>query len=164
MRQFGGSVLFPYVWRSPPPWAGRYPLGVPFARPKGTKTRLGRSPLGTPPGYGAGRASSWFSARFVWLWFLLLPPAQATLGSWPYGCVVPSSGPTLVERRFRRREPGHRQLGTAATPGRGPGGRSTICQRSRHDPQNFCTIYVTPPGQGPTIEERRPSLVPQGGP
>ena len=30
-----------------PAWWGRFPLGVPFERAKGTKTRLGRSPLRT---------------------------------------------------------------------------------------------------------------------
>ena len=42
---------------------GRYPLGVPFVRPKGTKTRLGRSPLRTSLGYEAGHASRLQSAR-----------------------------------------------------------------------------------------------------
>ena len=37
-----------------PAWRGRFPLGVPFERAKGTKTRLGRSPLSTPLGYEAG--------------------------------------------------------------------------------------------------------------
>ena len=48
------------------------------------------------------------------LWLLVLPPHQATLGSWPYGWVVSMSGPTLEKRRSRRRKPGHRPLGTAA--------------------------------------------------
>ena len=46
-----------------PAWWGRFPLGVPFARSKGTKTRLGRSPLRTSLGYEAGPASSLDSAR-----------------------------------------------------------------------------------------------------
>ena len=33
-----------------PAWWGRFPLGVPFARSKGTKTRLGRSHR-REPGY-----------------------------------------------------------------------------------------------------------------
>ena len=37
------------------------------------------------------------------LWPLLLPPHQATLGSWPYRQVVSTSGPTLEKRRSRRR-------------------------------------------------------------
>ena len=48
------------------------------------------------------------------LWRLAVPPHQATLGSWPYGWVVPISGPTLAKRRSRRRQPGFRQLGTVA--------------------------------------------------
>ena len=44
-----------------PAWWGRFPLGVPFARSKGTKTRLGRSPLRTSLGYWLERAP--FSLR-----------------------------------------------------------------------------------------------------
>ena len=40
------------------------------------------------------------------LWPLFVPPHQATLGSWPYGWVVSTSGPTLEERRSRRRKHG----------------------------------------------------------
>ena len=40
-----------------PAWWGRFPLGVSFDRAKETKTRLGRSPLRTSPGYEAGPAS-----------------------------------------------------------------------------------------------------------
>jgi len=47
-----------------PAWWGRFPLGVPFARPKGTKTRLGRSPLRTSLGYEAVNMSSLCSARY----------------------------------------------------------------------------------------------------
>ena len=46
-----------------PAWRGRFPLGVPFERAKGTKTRLGRSPLSTPLGCKAVNASSWCMAR-----------------------------------------------------------------------------------------------------
>ena len=45
------------------PWQGRSPLGVPFERTKGTKTRLGRSPLRTPLGCQAVHASRPYSAR-----------------------------------------------------------------------------------------------------
>ena len=38
-----------------PAWWGRFPLGVPFERAKGTKTRLGRSPLRTSLGYAQYR-------------------------------------------------------------------------------------------------------------
>ena len=53
-----------YSARGPglPAWWGRSPLGVPFERAKGTKTRLGRSPLRTSLGYGAVPASSVSSA------------------------------------------------------------------------------------------------------
>ena len=46
-----------------PAWWGRSPLGVTFVRAKVTKTRPGRSPLGTPLGYWAETASGLGSAR-----------------------------------------------------------------------------------------------------
>ena len=46
-----------------PAWRGHFPLGVPFDRAKGTKTRLGRSPLRTSLGYETVPASSLNSAR-----------------------------------------------------------------------------------------------------
>ena len=42
------------------------------------------------------------------LWLLFLPPHQATLGNWPYGWAVFTSGPTLEKRRSRRRGPDFR--------------------------------------------------------
>ena len=42
------------------------------------------------------------------LWPLFVPPHQATLVSWPYGRVVSTSGPTLEQRRSRRRTSGLR--------------------------------------------------------
>ena len=87
-----------------PAWWGRFPLGVPFERAKGTKTRLGRSPLRTSLGHEAGTASSLWSA-------------QALVGShgWPGKSMesAPFSvrwclsfqGLTPEKRRFRRREP-----------------------------------------------------------
>ena len=90
-----------------PAWWGRFPLGVPFARSKGTKTRLGRSPLRTSLGYEAGTASSLGSARHP-----CCGSCSCTTpgypGNWPYGWVVFTSGPTLEKRRSRRRS-----LGTA---------------------------------------------------
>ena len=66
-----------------PAWWGRFPLGVPFERAKGTKTRLGRSPLRTSLWVrGWACVKSKFGPSPL-LWFLLLPPHQATLGSWP---------------------------------------------------------------------------------
>ncbi len=70
----------------------RYPLGVPFERAKGTKTRLGRSPLRTSLGV---RGWECVQPRFgpsLLLWLLSLPPHQGTLGNWPYGWVVSTSG------------------------------------------------------------------------
>ncbi len=91
-----------------PAWWGRFPLGVPFERTKGTKIRLGRSPLRTSLG---GRGCPCVKSRFgpsPLLWLLLLPPHQATLGSWPYRQAISTAGPTLETRRSRRREPGPR--------------------------------------------------------
>ena len=88
-----------------PAWWGRYPLGVSFERAKETKTRLGRSPLRTSLGVrGWACVKSKFGPSPL-LWLLLLPPYQATLGSWPYSWVVSISGPTLEKRRSRRQEP-----------------------------------------------------------
>ena len=96
-----------------PAWWGRSPLGVPFARSKGTKTRLGRSPLRTSLWVrGWACVKSKFGPSPL-LWLLVLPPHQATLASWPYNRAVSTSGPTLEKRRSRRREPGFRPLGTA---------------------------------------------------
>ena len=83
-------------------------LGVPFGRAKGTKTRLGRSPLRTSLGVrGWTCVKSKFGPSPL-LWPLFVPPHQATLGSWPYGRVVSTSGPTLEQRRSRRRTSGFR--------------------------------------------------------
>ena len=100
-----------------PAWWGRFPLGVSFERAKETKTRLGRSPLRTSLG-----VRDWNCVKLVFgpsplLWPLSLPLHQATFGSWPYSRAVSTSGPTLTKRRSRRREPGHRQLGTAVHQG-----------------------------------------------
>ena len=60
----GESLSFSNVLGSGlPAWWGRSPLGVPFARSKGTKNRLGRSSLRTSLGYQADPASSLNSAR-----------------------------------------------------------------------------------------------------
>ena len=59
----GGGVGLTAHGSGLPAWWGRYPLGVPFERAKGTKTRLGRSPLRTSLGYEAGPASKLSSAR-----------------------------------------------------------------------------------------------------
>ena len=68
-------------------------------------------------GYEAGNASSLGSARYPCCGPCLCHHTS-TLGSWPYGLVGSMSGPTLEKRRSRRREPGHRQLGTVAHQGK----------------------------------------------
>ena len=131
-------------------WGTRFPLGVPFARAKGTKTRLGRSPLSTPldqnplrafpPKYPPGvRGWPCVKTRFgpsPLLWLLSLPPHQATLGSWPYSQAISTSGPILAKRRSRRREPSFRSLGTAAHQGKALG----IEALSAREVGTFCRI------------------------
>ena len=132
-------------------WRGRSPLGVPFVRAKGTKTRLGRSPLRTSLG-GTGSELRQAYVRPVTLGVAPVPASTpgrlGQLALW-LGW-FPGPGLRLVQRCLsHRREPGHRQLGTAALPGKGPGGRGANEQRSRQCPQDVCTIYVTPPQPGP---------------
>ena len=91
-----------------PAWWGRFPLGVPFDWPKGTKSHLGRSPLRTSLRVrGCPCVKAMFGPSPL-LWRLVMPPHQATLGSRPYNQAVSTSGPTLEERRSRRRKPGPR--------------------------------------------------------
>ncbi len=49
----GKEPFFRWIGAGLPAWQGRSPLGVPFVRAKGTKTRLGRSPLRTSLGLEA---------------------------------------------------------------------------------------------------------------
>ena len=91
-----------------PAWRGRFPLGVPFERAKGTKTRLGRSPLRTSLGVRGWACVKSMVGPSPLMWPLSLPLHQATLGSWPYSWVVSISGPTLEKRRSRRQEPDFR--------------------------------------------------------
>ena len=106
-----------------PAWWGRYPLGVSFERAKETKTRLGRSPLRTPLGYEAVNAPSLWSARHPCCGSCSCHYTRPPLGSWPYGWVVSMSGPTLVQRRSRRRKHGLTPcgavVGAVACPARG---------------------------------------------
>ena len=95
--------------------------GVHFEWPKWTKSHLGRSPLRTPLGVRGWTCVKPKFGPSPLLWLPLLPPHQATLGSWPYGWVVSTSGPTLAKRRSRRRKPGYRSLGTAANQGKALG-------------------------------------------
>ena len=118
-----------------------------------TKTRLGRSPLRTSLG-----VRDWNCVKLVFgpsplLWPLSLPLHQATFGSWPYGWAVSTSGPTLTKRRSRRREPGHRQLGTAVHQGEALAVEVVFVR----EVGAFCGISVTPPGQGPKQGGRRGS-------
>ena len=83
-----------------PAWWGRFPLGVPFARSKGTKTRLGRSPLRTPLGVLECTCVKAIVGPSPLLWRLVVPPHQVTLGSWPYSWAVSPSGPSLVCAAF----------------------------------------------------------------
>ena len=137
-----------------PAWRGRSPLGVPFARSKGTKTRLGRSPLRTSLGYESGTASSLNSARDpccgpcfchhtrpTWAtgpitrWFLCpgLP--------WRSGVAAAGSQPPISwEQRLTRERP-WQQKDTLA--------EKKIQSIERH------VIYVTQPNQGPNREGRR---------
>ena len=104
-----GATLRPRLGRS---------AGVTFVRAKVTKTRLGRSPLRTSLGVRGCQCVKAMVGPSPLLLPLFLPPHQATLGSWPYGWVVSISGPTLEQRRSRRRQPGCRPLGTAADQGK----------------------------------------------
>ena len=104
-----GGVLLTIQGSGLPAWWGRS-AGPDFSamRNRG-KNRLGRSPLRTSlwvrgwtcvkPKFGPSPLQ----------WPLFVPPHQATLGSWPYGWAVSTSGPTLAQRRSRRRKPGPRQ-------------------------------------------------------
>ena len=109
---FSGANLRPSRGRS---------AGVTFVRAKVTKTRLGRSPLGTSLGVRGCQCVKLVFGPSPLLWRLVLPPHQATLGSWPYSRVVSMSGPTPEKRRSRHREPGFRQLGTVAYQGKALG-------------------------------------------
>ena len=65
------------------------------------------------------------------LWLLVLPPHQATLGSWPYGWVVSLSGPTLEKRCLS-----HRQTQCLPPGGRWPG-VSRVGGRLKQRPKGF---------------------------
>ena len=125
-----------------PAWWGRSPLGVPFGRAKGTKTRLGRSPLRTSLGYEAGPASKLSSARHPCCGPCLchhtrLPWAAGPITRWfpspglPWRSGVPaaeSQAPDRWEQRHTRVRPWRQKY---------------HLQRSRHNPQNVYAIYVT---------------------
>ena len=86
-----------------------------------------------------------------------MAPATATTpghyGSWPYGWAVSTSGPSLEKRRSRRRQPGHRSLGTAAHQGEALGVEVAFFREAGA----FCrkTVYLCDPtGPGPRRERR----------
>ena len=134
--------LLLFLHSSPSAWWGRSPLGVPFARSKGTKTRLGRSPLRTSLGYEAVHASSLNSARDPCcgscychhtrhpgqLALSVTATIPGTLGSWPYRQAVSTSGPTwasgvpaagsLAAHRWEQRITRVRPWGIEAPSGR----------------------------------------------
>ena len=90
-----------------PAWRGRS-AGVHFDWPKWTKSHLGRSPLRTSLGVRGWACVKSVVGPSPLLWPLFVPPHRATLGSWPYNLAVSTSGPTLVQRRSRRRKSGSR--------------------------------------------------------
>ena len=81
------------------PGGGRS-AGVHFDWPKWTKSHLGRSPLRTSPGVQGWNCVKVLVRPVCLAVFLLVPPHQAILGSWPYGVAVFPSGPTLEKRLF----------------------------------------------------------------
>ena len=91
-----------------PAWWGRFPLGVPFARSKGTKTRLGRSPLRTSLGYEAGPASCLYSARWSCCGSCSCHHTRPPWAAGPMAGRFPCPGLLKEKRRSRRREPYHR--------------------------------------------------------
>ena len=68
------------------------------------KNRLGRSPLRTSLGVRGRACVKPMVGPSPLLWLLVVPPHQATLGSWPYGWVVSPSGPTLARRCLSHRQ------------------------------------------------------------
>ena len=133
-----------------PAWRGRSPLGVPFARSKGTKTRLGRSPLRTSLGY----ESSLNSARDPCCGPCFCHHTRPTLATGPMAGWFPCPGlpwrsgvsaagsqpPISWEQRLTRERP-WQQKDTLA--------EKKIQAIERH------VIYVTQPNQGPNREGRR---------
>ena len=75
---------------------------------KVTKESLRAFPPKYPPGVRGCPCAKSMVGPSPLLWLLLLPPHQATLGSWPYSQVFSTAGPTLEKRRSRRRGPGFR--------------------------------------------------------
>src|SRR5699024_7806620 len=97
---------------------------------------------------------------------LVMAPVSATtpgsLGSWPYSWTISTSGPPLEKRRFRRREPGFRSLGTAAHQG-----EALAIEGQPHREADTFGRIPTPSmcPHGLRAEKRRTQIypVPQGG-
>ena len=95
-----------------------------------------------------------------------MAPVSATtpgsLGSWPYSWTISTSGPPLEKRRSRRREPGHRSLGTAAHQG-----EALAIEGQPHREADTFGRIPTPSmcPHGLRAEKRRTQIhpVPQGG-
>ena len=135
-------------------WGTRSPLGVPFARSKGTKTRLGRSPLSTSLGYEAGTASSLNSARDPCCGSCHCHHTRPTRATGPmagrFPCPglpwcsgVPAAGsqpPISWEQRLTRERPWQQ--------------KDTLTEKKIQAIERH-VIYVTQPNQGPNREERR---------
>ena len=146
----GGIVLLNILVHSSclPAWWGRFPLGVPFARSKGTKTRLGRSPLRTPLGVLERTCVKAIVGPSPLLWRLGVPPHQAALGSWPYSWAVSTSGPSPAGAAFP--PPGIFRT-VPLRWGRGRGGEgpqvSTLnqnpCRKAAHHNFSFFIIHYS---------------------
>ena len=100
-----GLAVLRFPRRKPAPQPGTLRWGD-FCSGKSHQNPLRAFPPKDPPGVrGCPCVKPKFGPSPL-LWRLAVPPHQATLGSWPYGWVVSTSGPTLEERRSRRREHG----------------------------------------------------------
>ena len=82
---------------------GTLPAGGSFCSVKRNQNPLRAFPPKYPPGVRGCQCAKSMVGPSPLLWLLFLPLYQAPLGSWPYGWVVSMSGPTLVQRRSRRR-------------------------------------------------------------
>ena len=118
VSRVGGIDLLQCLRRNPAPPPGTLRWARFLPDEKSGKESLRAFPPKNLPGV---RGWNCVKAKFgpsPLLWPLILPPHQATLGSWPYSWVISMSGPTLAKRRSRRREPGCPSLGTASHQGK----------------------------------------------
>ena len=161
MSRVGGIVLLQFSGQNPAPFQGRS-AGAHFDWPKWAKSHLGRSPLSTPLGVRGWNCVKAMVGPSPLLWRLVVPLYQASLGSWPYGWVVSTSGPTLAKRRSRRRKPGHQPLGTVAHQGKALGEEGCTSRGVGGNPR---TESHPCDHTSPRAEKRRTQglPVPQGG-